>query len=165
MELVALKCPKCGGELEVHEGQKRTFCKYCGSQILLDDGNRIINVIDEARIKEVQLNKEVSDFEQKLRDEEASGRYKDASHRQGWLIFVIIMHVVFALLFSAAVLYKSVIAIIISICVWIAVPIILAITKPRNAGGWGKIKLAVTYYITFTAIFFAIGKLYLRFLK
>ncbi len=45
MELVALKCPKCGGELEVHEGQKKTFCKYCGSQILLDDGNRIINVI------------------------------------------------------------------------------------------------------------------------
>ena len=38
MELVALKCPKCGGELEVHEGQKKTFCKYCGSQILLDDG-------------------------------------------------------------------------------------------------------------------------------
>lgn len=37
MELVALKCPKCGGELEVHEGQKKTFCKYCGSQILLDD--------------------------------------------------------------------------------------------------------------------------------
>ena len=49
MELVALKCPKCGGELEVHEGQKKTFCKYCGSQILLDDGNRIINVIDEAK--------------------------------------------------------------------------------------------------------------------
>jgi len=39
-----IKCPKCGGELEVHEGQKKTFCKYCGSQILLDDGNRIINV-------------------------------------------------------------------------------------------------------------------------
>ena len=58
MELVALKCPKCGGELEVHEGQKKTFCKYCGSQILLDDGNRIINVIDEARLKEIKLNKE-----------------------------------------------------------------------------------------------------------
>ena len=71
MELVALKCPKCGGELEVHEGQKKTFCKYCGSQILLDDGNRIINVIDEARLKEIKLNKEVSDFDQKLRDEEA----------------------------------------------------------------------------------------------
>lgn len=64
MELVALKCPKCGGELEVHEGQKKTFCKYCGSQILLDDGNRIINVIDEARLKEIKLNKEVSDFDQ-----------------------------------------------------------------------------------------------------
>ena len=86
MELVALKCPKCGGELEVHEGQKKTFCKYCGSQILLDDGNRIINVIDEARLKEIKLNKEVSDFDQKLRDEEASGRYKNASQKQGWII-------------------------------------------------------------------------------
>lgn len=111
MELVALKCPKCGGELEVHEGQKKTFCKYCGSQILLDDGNRIINVIDEARLKEIKLNKEVSDFDQKLRDEEASGRYKNASQKQGW------------------------------------------------------IKTAVLFYITFTAIFFGVGKLYLRFIK
>ena len=88
MELVALKCPKCGGELEVHEGQKKTFCKYCGSQILLDDGNRIINVIDEARLKEIKLNKEVSDFDQKLRDEEASGRYKNASQKQGRVVSV-----------------------------------------------------------------------------
>lgn len=112
MELVALKCPKCGGELEVHEGQKKTFCKYCGSQILLDDGNRIINVIDEARLKEIKLNKEVSDFDKKLRDEEASGRYKNASQKQGWIIVCIVLHVVFTLVFSGAVMYKSVLAII-----------------------------------------------------
>ena len=47
MELVALKCPKCGGELEVHEGQKKTFCKYCGSQIhhVLDALGKIITNI------------------------------------------------------------------------------------------------------------------------
>ena len=165
MELVALKCPKCGGELEIHEGQKRTFCKYCGSQILLDDGNRIINVIDEARLKEIKLNKEVSDFDQKLRDEEASSRYKIASQKQGWVILCIVMHVIFALVLSGAVMYQSVFAIIASICVWIALPVIMALLKPRNAGGWGRIKTAVAFYITFTAIFFGIGKLYIRFFK
>ena len=104
MELVALRCPKCNGELEVHEGQKRTFCKYCGSQILLDDGNRIINVIDEAKLKEIKLNKEVSDFDRKLQDEEDRGRYKSASQRQGWIILCIVLHVVFTLLFSGAVM-------------------------------------------------------------
>lgn len=47
MELVALKCPKCGGELEVHEGRKKTFCKYCGYRYFLMTESRIINVIDE----------------------------------------------------------------------------------------------------------------------
>ena len=112
MELVALRCPKCNGELEVHEGQKRTFCKYCGSQILLDDGNRIINVIDEARLREIKLNKEVSDFDRKLQNEEDRGRYKSASQRQGWIILSIVLHVVFTLLFSGAVMYQSVFAII-----------------------------------------------------
>lgn len=165
MELVALKCPKCGGELEVHEGQKKTFCKYCGSQILLDDGNRIINVIDEARLKEIKLNKEVSDFDQKLRDEETSGRYKNASQKQGWIIACIVLHVIFTLVFSGAVMYQSVFAIIASICLWVALPVIMALIKPRNAGGMGRIKTAVLFYITFTAIFFGVGKLYLRFIK
>lgn len=165
MELVALKCPKCGGELEVHEGQKKMFCKYCGSQILLDDGNRIINVIDEARLKEIKLNKEVSDFDQKLRDEEASGRYKNASQKQGWIIACIVLHVIFTLVFSGAVMYQSVFAIIASICLWVALPVIMALIKPRNAGGMGRIKTAVLFYITFTAIFFGVGKLYLRFIK
>ena len=153
MELVALKCPKCGGELEVHEGQKKTFCKYCGSQILLDDGNRIINVIDEARLKEIKLNKEVSDFD------------KNASQKQGWIIVCIVLHVVFTLVFSGAVMYQSVLAIIASICLWVALPVIMALIKPRNAGGMGRIKTAVLFYITFTAIFFGVGKLYLRFIK
>lgn len=154
MELVALRCPKCNGELEVHEGQKRTFCKYCGSQILLDDGNRIINVIDEARLREI-----------KLQNEEDRGRYKSASQRQGWMILSIVLHVVFTLLFSGAVMYQSVFAIIAAICVWIGFPILLAVVKPRNAGGLSRIKTAVLFYITFTVIFFAVGKIYLKYLK
>ena len=161
MELVALRCPKCNGELEVHEGQKRTFCKYCGSQILLDDGNRIINVIDEAKLKEIKL----SDFDRKLQDEEDRGRYKSASQRQGWIILCIVLHVVFTLLFSGAVMYQSVFAIIAAICVWIGFPILLAVVKPRNAGGLSRIKTAVLFYVTFTVIFFAVGKFYLKYLK
>ena len=64
-----------------------------------------------------------------------------------------------------AVMYQSVFAIIASICLWVALPVIMALIKPRNAGGMGRIKTAVLFYITFTAIFFGVGKLYLRFIK
>ena len=75
------------------------------------------------------------------------------------------MHVVFTLVFSGAVMYRSVFAIIASICLWVALPVIMALIKPRNAGGMGRIKTAVLFYITFTVIFFGVGKLYLRFIK
>jgi hypothetical protein len=75
------------------------------------------------------------------------------------------LHVVFTLLFSGAVMYQSVFAIIAAICVWIGFPILLAVVKPRNAGGLSRIKTAVLFYITFTVIFFAVGKFYLKYLK
>lgn len=35
MELIQLRCPNCGAELEIENGIDSFFCKYCGTKILL----------------------------------------------------------------------------------------------------------------------------------
>ena len=36
MNVVSLKCPNCGGELEIEDGLDTFYCKYCGHKIVLD---------------------------------------------------------------------------------------------------------------------------------
>ena len=36
MNVISLKCPNCGGELEVEDGLDTFYCKYCGHKIVLD---------------------------------------------------------------------------------------------------------------------------------
>jgi len=37
IRVVALKCPNCGGALEVPPGTDRTRCEHCGSTVLIVD--------------------------------------------------------------------------------------------------------------------------------
>jgi predicted RNA-binding Zn-ribbon protein involved in translation (DUF1610 family) len=37
MKLVDLKCPKCGGKLQVSEASTKTTCPYCDEQFVIDD--------------------------------------------------------------------------------------------------------------------------------
>ena len=36
MNMIQLKCPNCGADLEVEDSLDSFFCKYCGTKILLD---------------------------------------------------------------------------------------------------------------------------------
>ena len=36
MELMTLRCPNCGADLEIDNGVDTFFCKYCGYKIILD---------------------------------------------------------------------------------------------------------------------------------
>ena len=38
MKVYEIRCPSCGGDLEVKEGMDKIFCQYCGNVIALDDG-------------------------------------------------------------------------------------------------------------------------------
>ena len=55
-KIISIKCPECGGVLEVHEGSPFYFCSYCGTKVLVDDGNKTetYRKVDEARIKEAE---------------------------------------------------------------------------------------------------------------
>lgn len=58
---ISLKCPECGATLDVEEGKKFYFCNYCGSKILIDDGNtnNTNRIVDEARIREAEISREL----------------------------------------------------------------------------------------------------------
>ena len=51
----ACKCPNCGANFEVEEGREFAFCGYCGTKIMLDDVRITHRIIDEARLKEAEI--------------------------------------------------------------------------------------------------------------
>jgi len=69
-----VKCPSCGAELMVKDGNRDfMFCEYCGTKIRLDDYQETHRFVDEARIQESKDAKELElkkmEFEEKKRKE------------------------------------------------------------------------------------------------
>lgn len=67
MKVVSLTCPGCGANLSIEDGRKQCFCQYCGMKIMLDDESITYRTVDEARIKEaeVQAMLKMKEMEQK----------------------------------------------------------------------------------------------------
>ena len=61
MKLISLKCPECKADLNIEEGRTMCYCQYCGTRILIDDNSstRTYRKIDEARIKEAEVDKAI----------------------------------------------------------------------------------------------------------
>ncbi len=58
--VTSLKCPECSATLPLPKNRENIFCAYCGSSIIVQNDNEfIIRHIDEARIKEAEVYKEV----------------------------------------------------------------------------------------------------------
>ena len=57
INLIKLQCPNCNANLEIKEDAKFCFCTYCGTKIMLSNENEhIYRIVDEARMKEAELN-------------------------------------------------------------------------------------------------------------
>lgn len=70
-----VKCPSCGAELMVKDGNRDfMFCEYCGTKVRLDDYQETHRFVDEARIQESKDAKEIElkkmEFEEKKRKED-----------------------------------------------------------------------------------------------
>lgn len=61
MKVKALKCSECGANLSVDANQRQCFCQYCGTRLIVDDGTSMhtYREIDEARIKEAEMNAQI----------------------------------------------------------------------------------------------------------
>lgn len=87
MKIISLKCPECGADIDIEEGHKQCFCKYCGTKILIDDGNSTYTYrkVDEARIKEAEVDKAIRLKELEIDQEknlqfEKNKRVEDENH-------------------------------------------------------------------------------------
>ena len=69
VNVIALKCPKCGADLQIEQGRTQCFCSYCGSKILLQNENEYIyRTVDEAKIRETELQAEMYRKEMEARE-------------------------------------------------------------------------------------------------
>ena len=58
VQLISVKCPECGAQLNIEEGREQAFCTYCGAKILLHNENEYIyRHIDEAGIKQAETDR------------------------------------------------------------------------------------------------------------
>lgn len=80
VKIISLKCPECGADISIEEGHKQCFCQYCGAKILIDDGSTIhtYRKVDEARIKEAEVDKliRLKELEIKQKEAERKGKIK-----------------------------------------------------------------------------------------
>ena len=76
VQLIAVKCPACGADINVESTREFSFCTYCGTKILMNNENEhIYRNIDEARIKEAETERMVRLRELELEEKEnARGR-------------------------------------------------------------------------------------------
>ena len=58
VQLISVKCPECGAQLNIEEERDKVFCTYCGAKILLHNENEYIyRHIDEAGIKQAETDR------------------------------------------------------------------------------------------------------------
>lgn len=64
-------CPNCSASLDIDDSNRNfAFCQYCGTKIMLDDYRSMHRVVDEARIKEAELEKEIRLKELEIEEKE-----------------------------------------------------------------------------------------------
>jgi len=90
-----MKCPSCGGQLEVPVGRDRVFCRYCGTQILVDSHDVTVHVHNHAseavelRRLEIEREERRKAVEKRERQEAENNRY-----RKRWRIALVAYFIV-----------------------------------------------------------------------
>lgn len=53
---IPVECPKCGAAIQQSGDRAATFCSYCGTRLLVDDGSAKVTytTVDETRIRELE---------------------------------------------------------------------------------------------------------------
>ena len=138
MEVKSLKCPNCGAALEIPEERKTFFCKYCGSQIYIDDGkitidiNTNINIdnryTDVARLRELEL-------QEQERERQESIVKKNQSKKLKWvltLIISILLYILFTFVACITPVELEIISGFIAPVVFAIISIVLLITRPKE---------------------------------
>jgi len=89
MEFVVIECPNCGAKLKIKEGQESVICEYCDSQVFVDDGTEKVEYIDQARIKEAELESKRIEERRWEKEREIEELHRWEKIRNGWFAAVI----------------------------------------------------------------------------
>lgn len=64
-----MKCPACGGDLNIETDRDFLFCQFCGAKLMKDDQKIVIEhierKIDEAEIEKQKLKREEAEHERR----------------------------------------------------------------------------------------------------
>ena len=75
LQFIAVKCPECAADLSIEEGRTTAYCTYCGAKIMINNENEYIyRRVDEARIREAEIERELMLKELEIQDKEFSRR-------------------------------------------------------------------------------------------
>ena len=154
LNLVTLSCPNCGATISLPENSKFGYCEYCNSQLRYDDGSREYRVADQSEIDRILLSKDKKNLTEQIHETNLEHETKSLVSVQTWTILVIVFHALFILLIPTIKMFKSVASGILVIVIWVVLPIILAVLKPRNAPG-SKIGVLFLFFATFAFLFYA----------
>jgi len=82
-----MKCKKCGKEVKKSDA----FCQYCGTKILLDDYRSTHRFVDEARIKEAELECQIrlKELEMEKEKQEAAAKAKAFKIKLSFILGII----------------------------------------------------------------------------
>ena len=79
MTINTITCPHCGGKLEVSDNADSCICSYCGNHIAIGTHislNKKETYVDEARIREAELQAELKKQELTQKEQESKRGYK-----------------------------------------------------------------------------------------
>lgn len=100
-------CPNCNAALSFSDDRDFGFCEYCGTKILLDDYRSTQRIIDEAKIRQVEAEKEIRLKELALQESRYNQQAKETKHSKAtrkillyiWIIVFLLLTVLTILLF------------------------------------------------------------------
>ena len=88
VNLISVKCPDCGANLNIEEGREQAFCTYCGAKVLIHNENEhIYRHIDEAEVKQAE-----TDYMVKMKKLELAEKIRSDAKRSR--IFFIVLSIV-----------------------------------------------------------------------
>lgn len=94
MKLIKMECPYCSGELHIKEQDTVITCPYCSKTVILDaevqKQETVINIRDEAKLKEAELNDRRYQEEQRRQEQAKIEQFKKGKVGKFMIIFMVI---------------------------------------------------------------------------
>ena len=103
MHMRTCNCPNCNANLTIEDDNRDfAFCQYCGTKIMLDDYRSTQRIVDEAKIKQAEFDREIRLKELALQEKQNEQKQRSRKILTNlWIIAsVIVVIIVIGLGFS-----------------------------------------------------------------